>query len=137
MSNNASPRIAYDSLALGRLVVRHARYRPGHLAVVAPSGTADVRLTWRGFDALVNRTANALAARGVRHGDRVATLLPNGIELLTLFWACAKLGAAIVPLSTLLNGPGIASLLTDARARLLVAAAERGPVLDAVLAGGG
>jgi hypothetical protein len=40
MSNNASPRIAYDSLALGRLVVRHARYRPGHLAVVVPSGTA-------------------------------------------------------------------------------------------------
>ena len=34
----ASPRIAYDSLALGRLVARHARYRPSHLAVVAPSG---------------------------------------------------------------------------------------------------
>ena len=84
MNVPAAPRIAYDSLALGRLVARHARYR---------------------------------------------------IELLTLLWACAKLGAAIVPLSTLLNGPGIASLLTDAKARVLVAAVERGPMLEAVLAG--
>jgi acyl-CoA synthetase (AMP-forming)/AMP-acid ligase II len=135
MNVPASPRIAYDSLALGRLVARHARYRPGHLAVVAPSGVADVRFTWGDFDVLVNRTAHALAARGVRRGDRVVTLLPNGIDLLTLLWACAKLGAAIVPLSTLLNGPAIASLLTDAKARLLVASVEREPMLDAVLPG--
>ena len=135
MNVPASPRIAYDSLALGRLVRRHARYRPDHLAVVAPSSTADVRLTWREFDALVNRTAHALLGGGVARGDRVATLLPNGIELLTLFWACAKLGAAIVPLSMLLNGPGIASLLKDAKARMLVATAERARMLDAVLSG--
>jgi acyl-CoA synthetase (AMP-forming)/AMP-acid ligase II len=135
MNVPAIPRIAYDSLALGRLIARHARYRPGHLAVVAPSGTADARLAWRDFEAIVNRTANALAERGVCRGDRVATLLPNGIELLALFWACAKLGAAIVPLSTLLNGPGIASLLTDAKARVLIAPAGRAPMLDALLPG--
>ena len=135
MTPPANLRIAYDSLALGRVVARHARYRRDHLAVVAPSGAADARLAWRDLDDLVNRTANALAARGVHRGERVATLLPNGIELLTLFWACAKLGAAIVPLSTLLNGPGIASLLTDARTRVLVAAAERAPVVDGILPG--
>ena len=42
--------IARDCLALGRLVERHARYRPRHTAVVAPSGTRDLRLDWREFD---------------------------------------------------------------------------------------
>jgi len=56
--------IAFDALALGRLPERHARYRPRHTAVIAPSGDRDVRLSWRELDAYVNRWANALAAQG-------------------------------------------------------------------------
>lgn len=129
-------RIAYDCLALGRLPERHARYRPRHTAVVAPAGPREVRLDWRGFDAYVNRWANALAALGVSRGDRVATALPNSIELLATYWACFKLGAAAVPLSTLLNAGGLASLLADAAPRAIVSSGEMRGVLDEVRAGG-
>ena len=126
--------IARDTLALGRLLERNARYRPGYPAVVAPAGTGETRLTWREFDTHVNRLANVLAGRGVARGARVATLLGNSLELLAAYWACAKLGAAAVPLSPLLNTPGIASLLRDAAPAILIASAERGRTIDDALA---
>jgi len=70
-------------------------------------GDREIRLDWREFDAYVNRYANALASLGVTRGDRVATMLANSLELLATYWACAKLGAAAVPLSPLLTGRGL------------------------------
>jgi acyl-CoA synthetase (AMP-forming)/AMP-acid ligase II len=124
--------IATNSLALGSLPERHARYRPHHVAVIAPAGERDVRLTWREFDRYVNRWANALAAQGVARGERVATVLGNSLALLATYWACAKLGAAIVPLSPLLNAPGLASLLGDAQPCVVVGASDQVATLDAV-----
>ena len=124
--------IARDALALGRLLAHHARYRPRHTAVVAPCGERDVRLTWREFDDYVNRWAHALKLQGVARGDRVATLLANSLELLATYWACAKLGAAAVPLSPLLNAAGVVSLLKDATPRVLLASSDQRAVLDQV-----
>jgi acyl-CoA synthetase (AMP-forming)/AMP-acid ligase II len=124
--------IATNSLVLGSLLDRHARYRPHHAAVIAPVGEREVRLTWREFDRHVNRWANALAAQGVARGDRVATVLANSLALIATYWACAKLGAAIVPLSPLLNAPGLASLLADAKPAVVIGASDQAAMLDAV-----
>ena len=78
-------RIAHDALALGRLLARHARYRPHHTALIAPSGGRDIRLDWRELDACVNRWAHALASLGVARGDRVATMLGNTLELVATY----------------------------------------------------
>ena len=115
--------IATASLVMGSLPARHARYRPHHTAVViAPRGREEheIRLTWREFDTYVNRCANVLASLGVARGDRVATVLPNSLVLLATYWACAKLGAAVVPLSPLLNATGLASLLADATPSVVI-----------------
>jgi len=131
-------RIAHDSLCLGALTARHARYRPRHTAVVVPPSSPaehEVRLDWRAFDAHVNRWANALAGLGVARGDRVATVLGNGLELLATYWACAKLGAAIVPLSPLLTAAGLASLLADAAPRALLSSTAHRATLDEVRRG--
>ena len=64
---------------IGALLSRHARYRPDHLALVA----GGQRLTYRELNAIVNRLANALLANGVTKGDKIATLLPNCLELMT------------------------------------------------------
>jgi len=77
------------------------------------------RLTYLQFNDLVNRWANALATLGVGRGDRVATILPNSLELLATYWACAKLGAATVPLSPLFLAAGFLSLLNDAKPRVM------------------
>jgi long-chain acyl-CoA synthetase len=127
--------IATNSLVLGSLPARHARYRPHHAAVVvAPRapGEREIRLDWRELDGYVNRWANALASLGVRRGDRVATVLPNCLELLATYWACAKLGAAIVPLSPLLTATGLVALLADAPPQVIVASDDQRAALDAV-----
>ena len=62
------------------------------------------RLTSVEFNERVNRLANALHHLGIRKGDKVATILPNCLELLESYWAIVKLGAVIVPLSQLLRG---------------------------------
>jgi long-chain acyl-CoA synthetase len=101
---------------IGSLFSRHACYRPNHLAVVF----GDRRLSHLEFNREINRLANAFLALGVTKGDKVATLLPNCLELLEVYWACAKIGAVIVPLSTLLREKGLITLLNDSDSRMLV-----------------
>jgi acyl-CoA synthetase (AMP-forming)/AMP-acid ligase II len=100
-------------LSLAGLIEHHARFRGDFPAVTVGEET----LTWRAFSARVNRVANLLLARGIRPGDRVATVLSNRRELLEIYWAVPTIGAVLVPLSPLLNAPGLASLLRDSHAR--------------------
>src|SRR5438477_12912705 len=120
---------------MGSLPAHHARYRPHHTAVVVAPGGDDereIRLTWREFDAYLNRCANALASLGVTRGERVATVLPNCLELLAIYWACARLGAVVVPLSPLLTAPGLASLLADSSPSAVIGCADQRAMLDGV-----
>ena len=66
------------------------------------------------------RSRRSASARG----DRVATVLTNSLELLATYWACAKLGAAAVPLSPLLTATGLASLLADASPKVVLASSD-------------
>lgn len=100
------------SAHLGILLPRHARYRPDHPAVVFD----DQRLTFAQFNRRVNRVANALLDLGLRKGDKLATILPNCLEILEIYWAVAKIGVVVVPLSPLLRGQGLIRLLNDSDA---------------------
>ena len=101
---------------LGSLFSHHARYRPDHLAVVFE----DQRLTWSEFNSQINRLANALVNLGIQKGDKVTTILPNCLELLEIYWAVAKIGAVVVPASTLLLEPAMKTLLQDSDSVLLI-----------------
>ena len=102
-------------ITLERLIERHARYRGDRLAVVF----AEQRLSWVEFNAQVNQLSNALQARGIGKDDKIATALPNSMELLVIYWATISIGAVLVPLSPLLNPGGLINLLNNANARLL------------------
>lgn len=101
---------------IGTLLPRHAQYRPDHTAVVFE----DQRYTYADFNARVNRIANGLHDMGLRKGDKLATILPNCLEQLELFWAVAKLGVVVVPLSPMLRGKGLTRLLNDSDAVAVV-----------------
>ncbi|GAB4515367.1 MAG: long-chain fatty acid--CoA ligase [Anaerolineae bacterium] len=115
---------------LGTLLPRHAIYRPNHTAVIFD----DQRLTWVEFNQRVNRLANALLAVGIQKGDKLATLLPNCLELLDIYWAVAKIGAVVVPLSPLLRGAGLVRLLNDSDAVMVFTDHTSVEVLNAVKA---
>lgn len=113
------------ALDIGSLLTRNARYRPEHCAIVFEQQ----RLSYRAFNARVNRCAHALLALGVGKGDKVVTLLPNCLELLDTYWAVAKIGAVAVPLTPLLRGKALATLIRDSDATTVIASAESAALL--------
>ena len=115
---------------IGSLLTRNARYRPEHCGLVFEQQ----RLSYRAFNARVNRWANALLELGVAKGDKVATLLPNSLELLETYWAVAKIGAVAVPLSPLLRGKALATLIRDSDAATVIAGVDTATELDGIRA---
>ena len=74
----------------------------------------------RDLPRLAAARAATLRAAGVGHGDRVAVMLSNRIEMIEVFVACGWIGAAAVPINTASMGPQIGYMLRDSDARLLV-----------------
>ena len=73
--------------------------------------------------------AGGLAAQGIGAGDRVALVTANRIEMVELFFACARLGAVQAPLNTFLKGEFLRYQLADCGAGTVVV---DGPGLAAV-----
>jgi crotonobetaine/carnitine-CoA ligase len=92
-------------------------------------GCEDTLLTYADVDERTDRVAAGLAEHGVTPGDRVAVISSNRIEMLELFFACAKAGAAMVPLNVFLKGEFLRYQLEDSQAQTLVV---DGPGLEAV-----
>lgn len=103
-------------MEISTLLAHHARYRPGHTAVIFE----DQRLSFYDFNRRVNRVANALLDLGLRKGDKVATILPNCLEQLEIYWAVARLGVVVVPLSPMLRGAGLSRLLNDSDSKVVI-----------------
>ena len=94
-------------------------------AAFAPDKTAIAfegeRLSYAAFAARIERTATALKHElGVRRGDRVAILSLNRPDYLVLLYACARLGAMLVPLNWRLAVAEQLFILADAGAKVLV-----------------
>ena len=106
---------------LGLLLAKRAHLSPGLEALVEPGGR---RLCYAELEARSNRSADALAALGVRKGDRVALLLMNGPEFVESFFAVAKLGAVAVPLNWRLVPDELAFILKDSGSKLVVYGGE-------------
>ncbi len=113
---------------IGSLLGRHARFRPGHTAVVCEQK----RFSFVAFNRRVNRLAHALLNLGIRKGDKVATILPNCLELLDVYWAAARIGAVVVPLSPLLTARGFFNLLKDSDTTVLITCSEFTSTIDSI-----
>lgn len=111
---------------LGTLLPRHARFRPEQRAVTF----GEHRLTYREFDKSVNQLARVFLECGVRKGDKIATILPNCLELFEVYWAVAGIGAVVVPLSPLLRGSGLVSLLQDSDSVMVITNQALADILD-------
>jgi long-chain acyl-CoA synthetase len=95
----------------------HARKISGtHQAVVC----GETRYTWDDFDQRTDALARGLANLGVQRGDRVAVLMLNCHRYLELYYACARMGAIIVPLNIRLARPEIVFILNDSESKALV-----------------
>ena len=64
---------------------------------VVQDALLDATLTYKELNDQANQMANALAAMGVKQGDRVALYLPNCPQYVISYYAILKLGAIIAP----------------------------------------
>jgi long-chain acyl-CoA synthetase len=94
----------------------------------------DRRLTYAEHNALVRRSASALLDLGVGPGDRVAVLSANNIEWVVMFWACAVIGAACVPLNAWWKAEELEFALADSGAKILFCDPKRWAVVRDVVA---
>ncbi|RKE22682.1 AMP-binding protein [Streptomyces sp. TLI_171] len=90
---------------------------------LAADGTLlrETALTFAELSERSDRTAGWLRARGVARGDRVLLLLGNQVALWEVMLAAVKLGAVVIPASTLLTPDDLADRLTRGRVRHVVA----------------
>jgi oxalate---CoA ligase len=104
-----------DGQILGALVDA----RENAAAALISAETAE-SISFADLGSAVGRTAGQLAAAGVRRGDRVAIVLPNGPALVELVFALAALGAAVAPLNPAYTRDEFAFYLGDLAPRLLL-----------------
>ncbi|CAN5351201.1 class I adenylate-forming enzyme family protein [soil metagenome] len=107
-------------LSLYAMLEGAVRRRQHHEALVCGAQ----RLSWHAFGDRVTRMAYALAQKGVGAGDRVCLLLGNRIEFVEAAFAVTRLGAIFVPISVREQTPGIAHIVNDCGAVLLIHEAE-------------
>lgn len=78
------------------------------------------RLSWQQlYDAALSSCAH-FAALGVRANDRIAVVLPNQIEAVVLYWACALSGAIFVGANPRLGQDDLENVLRHSGARLIL-----------------
>jgi acyl-CoA synthetase (AMP-forming)/AMP-acid ligase II len=85
-----------------------------HAAVIIPD--AGVRLTYAQLRDRIESLAQALRRSGIGPGDRVAIVLPNGLEFLTTFLAVTWVGATAAPLNPAFTLDEYRFYIADARA---------------------
>lgn len=82
------------------------------------------RFTYAALNAWSNRVAHGLLAHGFGPGDRLALMSGNRAEFLVTYFACAKIGVALVPINLLWGTGETRYVLSHARCSGAVAEAE-------------
>ena len=77
-------------------------------------------LTYGELDALSNRVARLLAASGIGSADAVAIFATNSPEYVAAFFACARLGAVLVPINLMFTADDVEYVFEKTRIKALL-----------------
>ncbi|CCJ57312.1 putative ligase [Bordetella bronchiseptica MO149] len=125
-----------DPLPLGERVAAKVLARQAEAAPDRPFVYFNGQwLTYAEADRRANRAAHALAAAGVKPGDRVAIDLHNRLEYLDLWFGLSRLGAIQVPINTDYRAPQIAHTFKRSGIDAVAVQAALLPELEAALEG--
>jgi fatty-acyl-CoA synthase len=102
-------------MSVAEIIRLHGRHRPASEAFLI----GEEVITYGQLDADVDRVAQALTAAGIAKGDRVAALGKNSYEYVQLYFALARIGALLVPLSFWHRRRELAHALSDSEPRML------------------
>lgn len=103
-----------------RLVRLRAERDPTSVAVIDPHA----RITYGQLHVTTIDLAAAFIEAGVGKGTRVGLIMPNSVRWVQIAVALTRIGAVLVPLSTLLAPPELAAQLRTASVRVLISVPE-------------
>lgn len=122
------PSLQYPASPYADLLARAAERFPEQEALLF----AEITLTYRELNALVNALANALLALGIRQGERVCLFLTNCPEYVISWFAITRIGAVASPLNPSSKEREIAYQLENSEAAALVVLHDLLPLVQAV-----
>ncbi|MDX6679949.1 MAG: indoleacetate---CoA ligase [Solirubrobacteraceae bacterium] len=119
-SRNTLAAVTLAEAEISSWIAARAERSPDKLAI----RFGDLQISYGELEQRVARLAGALASRAaIAEGDRVAYLGQNAPELLDLLFACARLGAILVPLSARMPAPELEVVLANTEPRALLSEA--------------
>ena len=80
----------------------------------------------------MERTASLLVQKGIKKGDVVSLLMPNGVEYIIAYFACWELGALAGPINSLLKARETAYVISNSEAKALLVNSSFIPTIDSV-----
>jgi fatty-acyl-CoA synthase len=114
-------------------LLTHAERHHGEREIVSRRVEGDLhRTTYRELAARSRRMANALAARGVTFGDRVATLAWNGYRHMELYYAVSGSGAVLHTLNPRLHPDQVVWIADHAEDQVLFFDLSFLPLVEAI-----
>ncbi len=105
---------------------RHAACYPEKTALIC----GEDRLTWRELNDRMNRVGNSLQRIGISKGEKACVLMPTMTETTEVMFGIVKAGAAMVPLSGLVQSETLALMINDSDAKAIFV----GPGLESLVA---
>ena len=114
MTDSAAPR------TIDELVRSRADIHGDKPMVIDPTA----RISYRQLDAATRDLAAVFVEAGVGKGTRVGLIMPNGVRWVEVALALTRIGAVLVPLSTLLAAEELAAQLRAAAVQFLVSVEE-------------
>ncbi|HEY6353024.1 MAG TPA: AMP-binding protein, partial [Burkholderiaceae bacterium] len=114
-------------------LLTHAERHHGEQQVVSRRVEGDIhRTTYRELAARSRRMANAIAALGVKFGDRVATLAWNGYRHMELYYAVSGSGAVLHTLNPRLHADQVVWIADHAEDQVLFFDLSFLPLIEAI-----
>tara|TARA_R110000751_G_scaffold18234_41_gene55441 strand:- start:2389 stop:3996 length:1608 start_codon:yes stop_codon:yes gene_type:complete len=127
MTYHLDPRMpAPEQIIIRDLIDQHAIAQPDKTYAVFPDLS---EWSYGRMKDLVVQTAIGLQRLGVKQGDHVLVWLPNGPDILRIWYALNYIGAVNVPINTAYKGKLLEHVVENSDAELIVAHAQLAPRL--------
>jgi acyl-CoA synthetase (AMP-forming)/AMP-acid ligase II len=109
-------------MIITEILARNARMYTDEVALIErePARNRRVEITWKEFDDITNRVANALISKGIKKGDKVIHLMMNCLEWLPSYFGILRTGAWAVPLNFRFSAEDIRYCAEIAEAKAMI-----------------